>query len=125
MKKTDKKNKTIVTPTEKLSGLEQYFLLFLSNYSAEVPASKLDILSYFPINGRTLRNICLNLRSNGYKICFSFNGGYYIAENEEEYTAFRDRYVSYSNKITRAVQAMDKSTLYKNDIKRILTQGGS
>lgn len=107
-------------PITNLSGLERRFLLFLLDYSVEVPASKLDILSYFPISGRTLREICLSLRSKGYKICFSLNGGYYIAENEEEYTIFRDRYISYSNKITNAVQSMDKSTLYKNTIQHML-----
>lgn len=110
----------MTTPTENLSGLERKFLFFLSNYSSEIPASKLDILSYFPISERTLRDICLSLRNNGYKICFSLNGGYYIAENEKEYIAFRIRYESYSNKITKAVAAMNKSTLYKNDIKRML-----
>lgn len=112
----------MTTPIENLTRLERRFLLFLSDYNSEIPASKLNILSSFPINGRTLRDICLSLRVKGYKICFSLNGGYYIAENEEEYIDFRNRYASYSNKIKKAVSAMNESTLYRDDIKCMLNE---
>lgn len=105
---------------DNLSCLERGFLRFLSDYSSEMPASKLNILNEFPISGRTFRDICLSLRLKGYKICFSLNGGYYIAENEDEYKDFRSRYTSYSNKIKKAVSAMNESALYKNDIKCML-----
>lgn len=104
-----------------LTYSEKRLLLFLSNYSAEKPVAKEAVLCHLNIGVRAFRKICLDLRNKGYKICFSLNRGYYIAGNKEEYLRFRDNYTSYSRTIHQAVDAMDKSAFYKNDIKRLLS----
>ena len=110
----------MITNINDLTYLEKRLLLFLLNFSAKNPAAKEIVLSHLNIGMRAFRKICLNLRNKGYKICFSLNKGYYIAGSKEEYLHFRDNYTSYSRTIHQAVNAMDKSAFYKNDIKRLL-----
>lgn len=102
-----------------LTYSEKRLLLFLSNFSAKEPASGETVLRSLNIGVREFRRICLNLRNKGYKLCFSLNRGYYIADNKEEYLRFRDNYTSYSHTIHQAVTAMDKSELYRNEVKRM------
>lgn len=112
-----------MTPNKNdLTYAEKRLLLFLSNFSAEKPVAKEDVLCHLNINVRAFRNLCLDLRNKGYKICFSLNRGYYIADNKEEYLKFRDNYTSYSRTIRKAVGAMDKSTLYRSDIRHLLNR---
>lgn len=103
-----------------LTYSERQLLLFLLNFSAKDPVSGEAVLCSLNISVREFRRICLNLRNKGYKLCFSLNRGYYIAENKEEYLRFRDNYTSYSQTIYKAVDAMDKSELYRNNIKHLL-----
>lgn len=107
-----------------LTYLEKRLLFFLLNYSAEKPAAKEAVLNHLNISVRTLRNLCLDLRNKGYKICFSLNRGYYIADNKDEYLRFRDNYTSYSRTIHNAVDAMDKSSLFRTEIRYMLNKGG-
>lgn len=111
-----------MTPNkDDLTYAEKRLLLFLSNYSAEKPVAKEAVLCHLNIGVRAFRKICLDLRNKGYKICFSLNRGYYIADSKEEYLRFRDNYTSYSRTIHQAVKAMDKSTLYRSEVKYLLT----
>lgn len=104
-----------------LTYAEKRLLLFLLNYSSDKPVTKETVLCHLNIGVRAFRKICLDLRNKGYKLCFSLNRGYYIADNKEEYLRFRNNYTSYSRTIYRAVNAMDKNTLYREDIQSLLS----
>ncbi len=111
----------MISAKNKLTYSEKRLLLFLSNFSANEPVAGETVLSRLNIGAREFRKICLSLRNKGYKICFSLCKGYYIAENKEEYLRFRNNYTGYSHTIYKATKAMDKSKLYRNEVKRLLS----
>ncbi len=111
-----------MTPTKiDLTYSESKLLSLLLNFSASEPVSGETILCGLNISAREFRRVCLGLRNKGYKICFSLHKGYYIAENKEEYLRFRNNYTGYSRTIYKATKAMDKSELYRKEVKNLLS----
>ena len=59
---------------------------------------------------RTVRNAISILRNEGVRVCSDSHGrGYWLAEDEDDYLAFRSEYISRATEITKTVKAMDEA----------------
>ena len=73
------------------------------------PITRREIRLQTGYSDRDIRQGIRDLRLQGMRIVTSDNGGYYIAESEEDYLPFRNAMVSRVVKIMEVVNAMDRN----------------
>ncbi len=91
--------------------IEKAVLETLQERSKENPLTRTELRQITKTKDRTSRTLIENLRSQGFRVCSSANAkGYWMAESEEDYKAFRREYGSKSSTIQKNIKAMDAYT---------------
>ncbi len=91
--------------------IEKAVLETLQDKSKENPLTRTELRQIVGAKDRTARMLIESLRSQGFRVCSSANRkGYWMAEDEEDYKAFRREYGSKSNTIQKNIKAMDAYT---------------
>lgn len=81
----------------------------IKDRTSDNPITRRELHDLSHIADRQIRNIIGDLRAQGFRIV-STSKGYYMAQTEDEYKAFRNVYLAKARSIHERVRAMDAYT---------------
>ena len=89
--------------------MKNFLLELISEATKQNPITRRELVNLTHIKDRQVRDLIGELRGEGNRIV-STSKGYYIAENEDDYKAFRAVYIAKARCIFDRVSAMDAYT---------------